>query len=50
MASKCRVYKPNDQGGYDTMIVSDAEIPKGWSTNPADFEKPKRGRPKNPKK
>lgn len=47
MAYRCKVYRQNDQGGLDSQIVDSADIPKGWTPNPADFDKPapkKRGK------
>jgi hypothetical protein len=40
MAYRCIVYSKNASGSFDSQIVDSAEIPKGWSPDPADFDKP----------
>lgn len=40
MAYRCKVYSKNASGGLDSQIVDSADIPKGWSPDPADFDKP----------
>lgn len=40
MASRCKVYRKNNDGGFDQMIVNREDIPSGWSPDPDAVDKP----------